>query len=444
MASIASSFDDTIDYVFEQSRGVSSDTQKEELFALVEVTLREIFQQRALAGGISAAGFEKMLKKGARQYHESLAMKITEAIFKRCASGTPLSEVEKSQLIAQECLKWLNTEALGMGQHADALSGLQGVSADKRAKRAAVLRRKIQTGKMTIKLSLEKNRKLFHQLREETVAYHALLAKGTVDITIELIHAYIEETKEQAQKSATTEADQHMAELLALEEVKAPKSKGKKAPKQPKRAPQQKQKKPQAGAASAAAVDAPVSTQSVSLREIYLSSLHTRKTDFLITSRVSRWAESIPAKVRAFQDKKDGAMLKRYEELDDEDIAIQRARHYLPGVEKLLADPKDCAKYAFKTSRGYGLFCELHVNKTQEYGVLYFGIDGKKIFHRYFEPIRDEQKIQDIFKQGCEENSEVEGFTPVGAFSVDITATDVVVFTYEGHTLQVHPLTIHG
>ena len=163
-------------------------------------------------------------------------------------------------------------------------------------------------------------------------------------------------------------------------------------------------------------------------------------------SRIRRWQTTDPGTIRKFEDKKhSGERILRYENLSDDEILVQRARHYLPGTEHLLRDPAFRSIYTFPTERGYGVVARLSHNQTTVDGILNIGI-GKSdfVFHKHFKEADFSNAPRDPFQDvGNLKEREDAGAklwkSQDDDFALDVSEKGVLEFTYPGHTLQVHP-----
>ena len=116
-------------------------------------------------------------------------------------------------------------------------------------------------------------------------------------------------------------------------------------------------------------------------------------------ARIVRWRTTDLAEIRKFEDKKRGNIVRGYEKLSDDEILVQRARHYLPGTEHLLKDPACRSIYAFPTNRGYGVVARLIHNKITVDGILYIGMSRTgMVFHKYFEKFDFSNARRDPFQ----------------------------------------------
>lgn len=164
--------------------------------------------------------------------------------------------------------------------------------------------------------------------------------------------------------------------------------------------------------------------------------------------RVTRWLTKDTDQIRQFVDTSmEGDALKHYEHLSDEEILEQRARHYLPGTERLLMEPEFRNKYTFPTNRGYGMLAQLAFNQTKTNGILYIGIDNSLIvFHKYFEDVQFSTSTTNwlLDKEGSNPNEAVqfnESWHSDFKFDSHLSDKDVFTFTYsDDHAISIYPL----
>lgn len=136
-----------------------------------------------------------------------------------------------------------------------------------------------------------------------------------------------------------------------------------------------------------------------------------------------------------------------YAALDDETLSLERAKHFCPGLEKLIARKEERDIYTFPTDRGLGMLCEMEYRGARIRGIIYYGIDSdtQTIFHRYLVPnLLDFGKMNDIFHDPVKpEATESEGqWKLVGGHTFQFSEKGVVSLTYENedHSLRVFPL----
>ena len=84
-----------------------------------------------------------------------------------------------------------------------------------------------------------------------------------------------------------------------------------------------------------------------------------------------------------------------YSEKNDTQLLLERAKHYLPGVDRLAVSSLARQVYGFVTERdGIGFFCRLDYNGEKYYGPVECGIDGDLLFHCYLSVKTAEQIAQ--------------------------------------------------
>jgi hypothetical protein len=166
--------------------------------------------------------------------------------------------------------------------------------------------------------------------------------------------------------------------------------------------------------------------------------------------RIARWETTDVEQIRLFEDRNhQGKMVLRYRNLDEEQIRKQRARHYLPGTERLLKDPSYREIYAFPTDRGFGVVAQFSYQNQLDNGILYFGVDKiNRVFHKYFEDVDFKNSHQDFFHDAAltslpEPNEADEDWISESKFSLDITQEGVLQYKYSDHEIYIQPLRRH-
>lgn len=122
-----------------------------------------------------------------------------------------------------------------------------------------------------------------------------------------------------------------------------------------------------------------------------------------------RWATRKVEQIRQFTDKVGGAPIKRYEHMDEEEIKFQRAKHYLLGTERLLADAEFRNLYATPVPRGYRMDAQLIFNERVLKGSLVFGVGGDGVvFHRYFNEEDEPEEVMAEEADADQDEMEIE------------------------------------
>jgi hypothetical protein len=283
-------------------------------------------------------------------------------------------------------------------------------------------------------------------------------------VTAKDVEAYdLEQKKNKSQQlqNETLEADKNLAAFLSdLDKEAKPKQKLKTQKKAKQvHAPQNKSKKEEAvpNKKEGTAVRATKSkkkkgpSQKISgqkLRHEFVSTLYKigTKEDCRVTQR---WITQDPEIIRQFWDRnKHGDLVQRYLGMSDEKIEVQRAFHYLPGIEKILVNTDHRRIYTFPSDKGYGIFAELIVNKENYNGTIYFGIgmEDKVVFHKYFEERKpDDTNINAIFldKEDAPRNNK-EGknweCTTNQSFEMDEKGVLTIKFDGEDHYIRLFPV----
>lgn len=168
--------------------------------------------------------------------------------------------------------------------------------------------------------------------------------------------------------------------------------------------------------------------------------------------RITRWKTNEISKIHEFIDKdSDGTKIKKYQPLFTDEIIELRAKHYLPGTEKIINSIYKNI-YAFETNRGFGCIGQLLFNEKLHNGILYIGYDEKAhlIYHKYFEYIDFEDDALDFFQDHAQalekqhlkelQDGEINSWTSDQDFTYDISEEGVLKFKYTDHVLTIYPL----
>lgn len=245
------------------------------------------------------------------------------------------------------------------------------------------------------------------------------------------------------------EADCHAARLSINEPAKA---QAKQPPK--KTQPAKITKAVAKPTAAKVAQDLPFSTGSVSTtpEQQRAQQLQTwlSQGKHRTAARVRRWDTTNADTVRGFTDRKNGVVVHHYEAMVDEDIQKQMWMHGATGTEHLVTNPR----YAFATSRGYGMICRLQPDDPTQaaiYGTLYFGVgaDGL-VYHRCCEEQDDGIPLPCILAGSeipmqprvVDEEIPEEKFQIAGEYQVTISEKAVIRFEYPSkkYSVFVYPL----
>ncbi|NGX42661.1 MAG: hypothetical protein K940chlam7_00942 [Chlamydiae bacterium] len=260
--------------------------------------------------------------------------------------------------------------------------------------------------------------------------------------------------------SLQSKADQFMEELIKEEESKKAstirkktKNRKKKKARGKEKQPVVAQKTPDVQEKKQGAVPASISLEEA--RGQYLASIFLRKKMAELSRVTQRWKTTDPEKTRHFEDKNAaGDVVCRYKKHSDQEITQQRAQHYLPGTERILADPKDRRIYSFPTDRGAGMFAKLMLVDGPKFGILYFGIgEGEVIFHKYFEEFAAGQiQNKNIFDDQTEDSvvhnetlskeEEGEEWECTVPYNIDASPKGVLTISYhkEAHAIEIFPI----
>ncbi len=164
--------------------------------------------------------------------------------------------------------------------------------------------------------------------------------------------------------------------------------------------------------------------------------------------RVRRWATVNTDEIRQFTDiLPNGSLVYRYKNCSDKEILQQRARHYLPGTERLVLNEDFRNSHAFATNRGYGMLAQLCFQNSKMDGILYIGLDAENvIFHKYFEPIDFSTDVKSwIVDKETALHAEPEfdnsGWQSDFDFEAEVTDKNVFKFTYsKDHHIYIYPM----
>ncbi|MCP5506818.1 MAG: hypothetical protein H7A37_00735 [Chlamydiales bacterium] len=174
------------------------------------------------------------------------------------------------------------------------------------------------------------------------------------------------------------------------------------------------------------------------------SILQTSRSQMKEHSRVTRrWEKLDTDAIKAFDNG-------RYHGMTESEISRQRERHYLPGLERILACDETKKLYSFETSnKNIGILSELtYSDKTVETGIIYLGFgksDKDLLIHRYFEPFTQFASANKVFegprvedsKDQTEENWECS--VRYQFQDLDEKGAILLKFTNNGHSLKIFP-----
>lgn len=166
---------------------------------------------------------------------------------------------------------------------------------------------------------------------------------------------------------------------------------------------------------------------------------HPRVTD--------RWKDATVDVIREFDDGK-------YQNRDDEELAVQRARHYLPGLEKIVKSEQLRDLYNYQTSRGADMLrCRIkYANGKKEEGAVYLGYGKQEkdlMIHRYFEPYENFATGQEVFSG--KPMPEVENDTENSSETTSLSTFEKIkkdgslklTFVGEEHKLYILPMKVN-
>lgn len=149
-----------------------------------------------------------------------------------------------------------------------------------------------------------------------------------------------------------------------------------------------------------------------------------------------------------------------YAGLTEEELRLQRAMHFLPGLDKVLAHPVAKVAYFFPTDRGAGAFCRLTYAGESHYGIVYYGYKEQEgnlqIYHRYLSKNSPETLIPERLRELAKDiesralGEEEDGCSPEDwqvvsgncQMLIDADGTMTITHTKKqgGHVLTVFPV----
>ena len=175
----------------------------------------------------------------------------------------------------------------------------------------------------------------------------------------------------------------------------------------------------------------------------FISDIYQRAFSIPEAPRVARWNTKDINQIKGFPDIKKGHTVYQYKNNTNDSILEQRARHFLPGIERLLNTPykeiysKKINNASFKFNARL-----LHGNKVYE-GPVTIGIDrnSNTLFHKYFEG-RVNAALNERYSSDLEKMNRVEEewSVPGENFSLDGTNEGELIFSYSTHQLRVFPV----
>lgn len=189
----------------------------------------------------------------------------------------------------------------------------------------------------------------------------------------------------------------------------------------------------------AAKPDQPVDP--IKLREVFYGKLHTSCSSRTKHLRVDeRWKTKNPRELRKLTDKsQSGNIVQRYSKMNLKDLFTQRAKHFMPKLERLL-EPPYINFYAQKMERGYAFIAKLELNGKEEQGMIVIGCNDHKIYHQYFvssEKIRDyeipsSEGVDESFEEAKSDDQDIEVI-------ISEDTENIVSFDYGTHRVSIYP-----
>lgn len=128
-------------------------------------------------------------------------------------------------------------------------------------------------------------------------------------------------------------------------------------------------------------------------------SIFDQTIHFFPDKRITRWFLATSEGIKNFEDKVLTTIVFHYRSLSKGKIEQQRIYHRLPGVGRLMSLlPANLQKYStayqffHNGSMKYGrcFSVTLSYGNTQQEGMIYIGIDGKRIYHAKFVPLKED------------------------------------------------------
>lgn len=177
----------------------------------------------------------------------------------------------------------------------------------------------------------------------------------------------------------------------------------------------------------------------------------TRDKISLLPRVSKRWATKSLSKLEAIQDIRKGEKVQSYKGLKKDDLLRERACHYLPGVEELIAHPEARQQYTFDIDkRTRGIVAKLIFPDKSFDGIVSLGLETivaeetqHIVFHRYFKTV---QTLDTLFSKSIQEEEENgengEEWKPVGRFSPLLHKDGCLEFLFRGeeYKLVVFPV----
>jgi len=257
-------------------------------------------------------------------------------------------------------------------------------------------------------------------------------------------------TKKALDQERKKRQQQIIEQLLAEEDAKSQNKRRRKNKKKQKRTSAIKQSQPNSKKRESVPEQPPLPKEKVIRPDPlaqYALEIAKRKSPYKEAPRVTRrWQTRDIDKIKRFADKsRTHGIVFHYTNLNQEQIIEQRAKHYLPGLDRIFSNILDRKIYTFSTDRGLGMMAQLmRNNKPPEYGVIYFGINGNTIYHRYFEQQTKDDVLNKIFTdhtyEECPDDTD-DWFTPSGySFEVLNNGLINVTFSNESHYVNIFPV----
>lgn len=196
------------------------------------------------------------------------------------------------------------------------------------------------------------------------------------------------------------------------------------------------------------------------LERLQLNTLLNSKNSspYFLHSRIRRWDVQDSSLIKSFVDTVEGTLVKKYQNMSQDQLVQQQACHNLGGILPLLANEKLLDMYSFKynarsntSEEGIGrcFYTEMQFKGTKNLGTIQLGI-GKKhvVYHAQFTPINLDRRpeIKDFFVstknvEGLDEEEENK-WEQISPCTFDILENNMLVMSVKKHAVKfiIHPL----
>lgn len=189
------------------------------------------------------------------------------------------------------------------------------------------------------------------------------------------------------------------------------------------------------------------------------SALNTKAPSvYVLHSRIRRWDINDANLIKGFIDTEEGNLVKKYQNMSQNELLQQQAYHNLGGILPVLADQKLLDKYSFKYNTrsntsdnviGRCFYAEMQHKGNTHFGRIELGIgQNNLIFHAKFAPIDLERRpeIKDLFVstknvEGLNQKEESQ-WNQVSACTFEVLENDMLVMNVKRQAVKfiIHPL----